>query len=148
MSILAEPPAEGAEVGPGEVPGGVPPVGAGLHHELELLVADAAVLVGVDVAEDLQDGLLVWAHLLPQLVQLDEPAAVLVEVVERRRQVLVVAHLLQVHRHRHELVAVQRPVPVRVRLQIHHLIFLLYPRCNTSELMIFIVLNNNLVKLS
>jgi hypothetical protein len=87
---IAELPAEGAEVGPGVLPGAVPPVGACLHHELELLVADASVLVGVDV----EDGLLVaGSERVPDLVQLDESAAVLVEVPERRRQVVVVGHL-------------------------------------------------------
>jgi hypothetical protein len=114
--VLAEPAAEAAEVGPGVLAGAVPPVGAGLHHELELLVADPAVPVGVDVADDVEDGLVVGAQLIPQLLGLDEAAAVLVEVPERRRQVLVVAHLLEVQGHRHELVAVQGAVAVRVGL--------------------------------
>jgi hypothetical protein len=110
---IAELPAEGAEVGPGVLPGAVPPVGACLHHGLELLVADASVLVGVDV----EDGLLVaGSERVPDLVQLDESAAVLVEVPERRRQVVVVGHLPEVQRHRDELAAVQRAVAVGVRL--------------------------------
>jgi hypothetical protein len=114
---IAELPAEAAEVGPGVLPGAVPPVGSCLHHELELLVADASVLVGVDVADDVEDGLLVpGSERVPELVQLDESAAVLVEVPERRRQVVVVGHLPEVQRHRDELVAVQRAVAVRVRL--------------------------------
>lgn len=64
-----------------------------------------------------------------QLVGGDVAAAVLVEVLERREQVVLPLHFVQVQRRRDELAVVDRPALVHVRLRSPH--FILRVNANT-----------------
>mmetsp|Transcript_11840 Transcript_11840/g.29977 ORF Transcript_11840/g.29977 Transcript_11840/m.29977 type:complete len:392 (+) Transcript_11840:473-1648(+) len=93
------------------------PVGEVVH---ELGVVDAAVVVFVDLVEDLVDGLAVaqeaeFAQRAAQLLPRDVAVPVRVDLLKGPHHVLLCLHLAQRHRRPHELLQVDRPAPVHVQ---------------------------------